>query len=50
MHVRPVSRINVSKYTFMRMIFPRLCIHLKKEEKKCAISINHIKSTFTMNV
>ena len=32
--LRPVWRINVNKYTFMIMIFCRLCIHWKKKKKE----------------
>ena len=49
--LRPVSRINVNKNTLMTLFFV-VSVFIKKsiKEKKCAISMKHMKSTFTMRV
>ena len=41
--LRPISRINVNKYTFMTLIFCRLCIHQKKNKREK--NVQSVRST-----
>ena len=50
--LRPVSRINVKKVYLYDIDFFVVSVFIKKriKEKKCAISMKHMKCTFTMRV